>query len=742
MKKEKILKIVIFAVVLLIPIIYSFFYLKSYWNPYGDLKGLKIAVVNLDDGENNENQGNEFLKSLQDDGTFDICPVSLDEANEGMQNGTYYATITIPSNFTKCLNSASTTDKQISTITYSPNQASNYLSSQIINSAVKTMEINLQGKISSAVAGNLADNLKSVPDSLDKVSDASSQLLDGSKSLTSGIKEISDGTSKLNTSYSEFDNGVNSAYDGSKSLQSGISQVNSGVDTLNTGSSTLNNAISQINSGVDELSAKGSDGIKSLSDGINAVDKGAENLNTGISAYVDGTTALANGATAYVNGTNALLGNVETYINSVNQSNTQISALLTELAKLKNSSDPNVKGLALKAQEVIDSNAAQNLATAGSQIKAGKAQLTASNSAITTGATQLLNSGDTLKVGSNSLYAGTHQLAQGSASLGQITSGITNLKSALTQVQTGTKSLQAGVGTLKIGTTKLLDGSNSLQNGLATLSNSSAQIKSALNTLDNGTTSAYNGSTKLTSGLQEFNTEINKNIETTNNDLQKLSGIEDFAENPVEFKTEAYGEVNSYGMAFTPLFLCIGLWVGALMCYVVLYYDQKHRFGILDHNSKNKFIQNIVYIAIGAVQGVIVGALLKLGLGYEVQNIGLYYFASILIGITFTSIIQFLIRNFGDVGKFLALIILVLQLAASGGTFPIETIDKGFQAVTPYLPMTYSIKLLREILVPTATNFKNNYIMILIAITIFTLAVTYIVDIVKSKKQENTEANN
>mgnify|MGYP000555080360 CR=1 FL=1 len=55
MKKEKILKIVIFAVVLLIPIIYSFFYLKSYWNPYGDLKGLKIAVVNLDDGENDEN---------------------------------------------------------------------------------------------------------------------------------------------------------------------------------------------------------------------------------------------------------------------------------------------------------------------------------------------------------------------------------------------------------------------------------------------------------------------------------------------------------------------------------------------------------------------------------------------------------------------------------------------------------------------------------------------------------------
>ena len=741
MKKEKILKIVILAVVILIPIIYSFFYLKSYWNPYGDLTGLKIAVVNLDDGEDNENQGAEFLKSLQDDGTFDICPVSLDEANEGMQNGDYYATITIPSNFTKCLNSASTTDKQISTITYSPNQASNYLSSQIINSAVKTMEINLQAKVSSAIAGNLADNLKSVPDSLETVSDASSQLLDGSKTLTSGLKEISDGTSKLNNSYTEFDNGVNSASEGSKSLKSGIDQVNSGVDSLSTGSNSLNTAISQINAGVDELSKKGADGIKSLSNGITSVDDGAGKLNTNLSAYVDGTKQLASGTTAYVTGASGVFNGIDKYIKSVNSSNEQMATFLARVANLKTSSDPEAQKLAIKAQAIIDSNGTSELKNGEDQIRAGIAQLTASNTTLTTGATTLLNSSDALKAGSNSLYAGTQQLAQGSASLGEITSGITNLKSALNQVQTGIKSLQSGVGTLKIGTTKLASGSDSLQSGLITLSDSSSQIKSALNTLDTGTTSAYTGSTQLTSGLQEFNDEINKNIDTTNNDLKKLSGIEDFAEDPVEFKTEAYGEVNSYGIAFTPLFLCIGLWVGALMCYVVLYYDQKHRFGILDHDNKHKFIQNIVYIALGAVQGVIVAALLKLGLGFEVQDIGLYYFASILIGITFTSIIQFLIRNFGDVGKFLALIILVLQLAASGGTFPVETIDKGFQAVTPFLPMTYSIKLLREVLVPTATNFKSNYIMILLAITICTLVITYIVDIFKAKKQKES-ANN
>lgn len=742
MKKEKFLKTVILIVVLLIPIIYSFFYLKSYWDPYGDLKGLKIAVVNLDEGEDDENQGKEFLKSLQDEGTFNICPVTLNEANEGMQNDEYYAVITIPSNFTKSLKSASTNDKQISTITYSPNQASNYLATQIINSAVKTMEINLQAKVSSTIVGNLADNLKSVPTSLEKVSDASSQLLDGANDLSSGIKEISDGMSTLNNNYTEFNNGVSSAYEGCKSLENGIEQVSSGIDGLSTGSTSLNSAISQINSGVDELSQKGSNGIQALTDGITEVNNGVESLNTNLSTYVDGTTGLAKGTIEYINGTNKLLENVNNYINFVDNSNNEIYNILTELSKLQNSEDVNVQKLSKQAQQIIDNDVIGGVTNTGIGIKDAKNKLTATEQTIITGSNILISSEKDIKGGVENLYDGTQQLVKGTASLGQITSGITNLKSALIQVQNGTKSLESGIGSLKNGTGNLVAGGNELQSGLSILSNSSTQVKTALNKLDEGTNLSYSGSERLTKGLQEFNNEINNNIETTNNNLNNLSGIEEFTENSVDFKTEAYGKVDTYGIAFTPLFLCIGLWVGALMCYVVLYYDQKHRFGILDHDCRNKFLQNIVYIVIGAIQGIIVAILLKIGLGYEVQNIGLYYFASVLIGITFTSIIQFLIRNFGDVGKFLALIILVLQLAASGGTFPIETIDKGFQSITSYLPMTYSIKLLKEILVPTATNFKNNYIIILLVITLCTLTITYIVDIFRTKKLKQAEIEN
>ena len=171
------------------------------------------------------------------------------------------------------------------------------------------------------------------------------------------------------------------------------------------------------------------------------------------------------------------------------------------------------------------------------------------------------------------------------------------------------------------------------------------------------------------------------------------------------------------------------------MAYVVMYYDQKNRFWIFGSKNNKKILQNIGYIAVGAIEGVITAILLKVGLGFEIQNMALYLFASSLIGITFMSIIQCLIRNFDDVGKFIALIILVLQLAASGGTFPVETIDKGFQGISAFLPMTYAIKLLKEILVPTQTNFKGQYIGILLGITIACLLITTVVDLIKKNKR-------
>ena len=693
MKKEKIFTIIIFMVVLLIPLIYSFFYLKSYWNPYGNLSDMKIAVVNLDSGKDGSNEGNEFVKSLKESDTFNIQEVSEAEAEDGIKKGDYYATIKIPENFTECLKSASSEDKQIATVTYSPNQATNYLATQIVNSAVKTIQLNLQSKVDKEIIAELSNKLNEVPNSLQTISDGADSILNGAESLDSGIKQISDGTNQLSSSYSEFNAGVQSAYSGSENLQNGIAQVSSGVANLQAGSKNLDGAIDQINSGIDGMSANGAENVTALVTGVNSLNENAGKLNS----Y----------ATDGANLSKSLATDVNVYVGNVNAMQQELQALLINPTV----SSEDVKNVLSKYSPTLSEK-----------------------SSIAETSKKLAQNDGVAGVYASGVYKGTGELLQKSSGLTQMFQGIQGLKSALAEVKKGTTTLKNGTNLLASGTQTLSNGSVALTSGLAKLNSSSNQIDNAIKTINTGVSSASDGSTQLVDGVQTFKTSINEGMETTKEQLKSLDGIEEFGEKPINFETKEYGKVDSYGIAFTPLFLCIGLWVGALMAYVVLYYDHDERFGILGITSKNKILQNVIYIAIGAAEGLVTGILLKAGLGYTVENMALYYGASILIGITFMSIIQFLIRNFGDIGKFLALIVLVLQLAAAGGTFPIETIDKGFQAISPYLPMTYSIKLLREILVPTATNFKVQYIGILIGISVVTFVITGVVDIIKKRK--------
>ncbi len=703
-------KVIIFIVVLLIPIIYSFFYLKSYWDPYGNLKDMKIAVVNLDSGSDNENQGNEFVKELKDSGTFDICDVSLDEANDGLRDGNYYAMIMIPSDFSSKLNSAKEENKQMATITYTPNKATNYLATQIVGSAIKTIETNLQAKVGSKVVDNLADNLEKVPGSLQDISDGAGQIVDGSQSLSDGLNELNSGVGKLNNSYKEFDEGVSSAYSGSQSLTEGTNQVNDGIETLQSGANELNNGVTQINQALDkaDLSKLGelTTGIQTLNDGVN----GKEGLNNGVTEYVAGTESLANGVIT-LNST--LDENIKQYKAIYENPNVEVAT-------------KTQAGIALQTLQTIKEKI--NDSSKGTSLVKGAQMLTAKDSK--TG----LTSGGKLKYGTSLVSGGVTKLNSATSDIKNLGNSITALKENLAKVQVGTGNLTSGISKLQSGSNQVKTGSESLTNGLSKLNISSKSVKEALNTLSSGTNSAYNGSKDLVEGAQTLKDGVDEGLADTNEELKKLNGLSTFVEDPVEFDEQSYGEINSYGIAFTPLFLCIGLWVGSLMCYVVCYYDQKNRFWLLGSNTRNKLLQNFVYLFIGALEGIITGFLLKAGLGFAIENGAQYYLACTIIGITFMSVVQFLIRNFNDIGKFFALIILVLQLAASGGTFPVETISQGFRSITGFLPMTYTIKLLREILVPTDTNYKGKYYIILIGITVVCVTITCVVDVLRKKK--------
>lgn len=704
MNKKRIMKIIVLVAVICIPIMYSFFYLKSYWDPYGNLKGMKIAMVNLDEGENGENQGQELVNGLIEKDVVTIEQVSQEEAQEGLVNETYFAVITIPSNFTNYLNSASTTDKKVSTITYSPNQKMNYLASQIVGKVVSATEMELQSQVSEKVVDTLADKLESVPESLEDINDGADEILNGATKLSNGLNEINNGVATLNNSYTEFDNGVNSAYTGSQTLNNGISQVNSGVGQLNSGTEQLDSAIGQINQGATQLSSSANAGINQLVTGINQ-------LQSGTSSLQSGSSSLSTSTNAYVDGVNSLNANVSQVLNGIVAYGQANPAAL---------SDTNIAGLYGAASQILGSGAIDTLSTNGEALKAGASQVSTGAAQVNTGATQLANS---------------------SGSLNTLANGMATLNNSLVQLQAGSQNLKSGVSNLGSGTNQLQTGSNSLTQGLGTLSSSSAQVKNALNTLSTGSQSAYSGSLELVNGVQTFKTEVSNGLEESKQELTKLNGLSEFVKNPVEIEEIDYGEVSTYGIAFTPLFISVALWVGALMAYVVLYYDQEKRYKMLGKFAENKFMQCALYFVIAIIQGLVTAFLLKFGLGMNIENNLLYYGSAILIAITFMGIIQFLILNFGEIGKFIALLLLVLQLASSGGTFPVEIIDESFQKISPYMPMTYTIKLIKESVIMERDGVVANNAKILLGITIVCISVTVIVEVIKrvyaKKKKEN-----
>ena len=696
MNKSKFMKTIIFIVILLIPVIYSFFYLKSYWDPYGNLQDLKVAIVNLDKGEDDQNQGNELVQSLIDSGTIKICTVSEDEAQDGLVNGRYYAKITIPEDFTKSLNNAENADREKTVITYSPNKKSNYLAYQIINNVVTKTELSLQAKVSEKVVASLKEKLEEVPTKMEEINDGVGKVKDGADTLNDGLKTLEDGTNTLKTNYDKFDTGITSSYEGSKSLESGMNSVKEGTQSLVNGTNDLSSAVSQIQAGTQELSSKTGNGIQAINSGVTKLAEGSNNLDSSLGKYVTG-------------------------VNNLNEKNEQIIDGVIAMGK--------------KSPELLQNTDFQKLYYGATQIKQSGSYET------------IKQSGKQIKAGSESVKSGMTSLKSSMSSVEQIATGIQKLNLATSQVNEGVKKLSAGTNSLNLGVGKVQEGTKTLNNGLQTLSSSSKDVKQGISKLAEGSKQAYDGGITLSNGVNTLQTEISTGIDDTKKELTKLDGLDTYTEDPIEIKEESYGEVDKYGISFTPLFLSIGLWVGALMSYVILYYDQEKRYKLLGKFADNKLLQIALYLGIAIIQGLVTGALLKWGLGFNVQNTALYYASCAIIAIAFMSVIQFLIMNFGDIGKFIALIVLVLQLAASGGTFPVETINKGFQAFTNFLPMTYAIRLLKESLILMDTGFVSKNILVLSIFTMASLLITVIVTIIKGKKvkkdsiKENKEAN-
>lgn len=676
MDKKKVMIPIIIIAVIIIPVLYSFFYLKAFWDPYGSLHDMKIAIVNLDKGDGEENLGNDLVDKLKDKDTMTLVILDdSDKAQQGLVEQEYYATITIPKDFTKDLNNAENSDRKVTTITYSPNQKNNYLASQIINKVVTAVETELRSEVSRKVVGKLSDKLEEVPNKMEEISDGASKLQDGTTQLQSGLQELNNGTANLSTNYEKFDNGIDSAYAGSTELTNGLTKLNSGAEKIYAGTNQL---------------AQATNGLSSVTAGVNQLSTGASSLNTGVNAYVDGVNQAISSITAMTKQVQTLGASLQAYV-----------AAHPEAMK-----DPNFAKAIGQLQTISKSSgSAKNLAT-------------------------LQSKGKDLKQGANNLNTGVKTFASKASSLNSLSAGVQTLNSGMSE-------LKQGINTAKVGSTNL-------EAGLKELSTNSKIIKTGTKQLNEGTTKALNGSQALSDGVNTFKTEVDNGIQDTKEQLKSLDGLDEYTAEPVKIEEVDYAQVDSYGVGFAPYFMSISLWVGALIMLIVFYYDPEDRFKLLGKNVENKYLRTGLYFIIAVAQGIVLGFILKLGLGFSVTNTLLYYGSCILTSVVFFSILQFLVIKLGDVGKFLGILLLVLQLAASGGTFPIETVPSFFQSIYKFMPMNYTIRLMKESLIKVDNGMVAKNVWILLGIVAAFIGITVIIDYIKTRyeKQNSTKTSN
>ncbi len=629
-----------FLVILFIPFIYSYFYLKAYWNPYGkgNIDNLPVAIVNKDNGD----KGELLINGIKDSKKLKLSVVSPSRAEDGLYDGTYYAVITIPNDFTKSINSVSEKNKKHATITYSPNQKSNYLSSQIINTVVLNVEKNLDNEINSKIIGSLSNSLKDIPNNLDVISSGFNKLSDGTNKLKSGSNQIVSGSNELFTSYSKFNNGVND-------VDKAITKLENGSNKLDNGLESLKNELSQIDlSGLDALQ----NSISYLNDNETKFDSELESYNT----------------------------LVDIAINNPNYLNYSMNTL--------HNINPTIPDSNLTLKEYI------------------------------------INNIELVNISSTKIKTGVNKLNE---SINDDSSPINLLKIKFSE-------LSSGIDALKNGSSELSSGILKLRLGTNTLNNSSEQIFNGINSLNTANGVLNNGISTLNNSLIDARGELLSKAENAKNDISKIETLEEYGKEPINVKTKEVNKINSYGTAFSPLFICVGLWVGCLMLFMVMYYDKEERFGIFGINDKRYIKKTLSYHGAITLSAIVLGFMLDMLLDFDITNYILYYFAFILIGNVFMAIIEFLITNFKDIGKFIALILLILQLAASAGTFPIETVSKEFRWLNNYLPMTYSIRLLKESLVKIESILLTKSLIILIIIFVVFFAMNILRDILKQKK--------
>ncbi|NVY96556.1 YhgE/Pip domain-containing protein [Lactobacillus sp. DCY120] len=767
-------------VITLIPFLYAIFFLRSVWDPYGSTQNLPIAVVNEDRPVQYQgktlNVGQQTVANLKQNKQLGWRFVSAETAKQGIKDKKYYTVITIPKNFSENATTVLSSKPKKMELRYQTNDSLNYIGEVISEMGVTNLEKKIRAAVTNAYASAMFSQLKVVGKGMNQAADGATQLNSGTVTLNDGLTQYTAGVSQVNKgvqtlkvktqplvgglsqlqqSVQPLASGVGQLYNGSNQLTQGLQQLQGAVNASNTADKQaqikqLQAALPQLNAGIQTLNQQVNGNklnlsqFSSLTSQMGSVQTDLENVGSKIKDAGEKLSSLQNVA-----------GSVQTPQLDSNQVTQQMMGGINQKLQGEQGLTPQQQavvqgviqaGVGKIAGQVSESQqqAQQVQGNLGNTLQGVKADLIAAGestqsvgkslTAVKSKANQIdlnkLNSQLTqLQTGVAQLSAGAKVALPGAnQAITQLSGGLQSIQGALngttvpTGLVAGSQQLTGGLQQFNQSVPTLTNGINQLSAGGNQLTSGINQLATGASTLDGNSAQLLAGSQKLSKGSDQLSKSLTDGAQTVNGIKITPQNLSMFAE-PTKQKHTNYSYVPNYGHALAPYVLSLALYVGAI---VFNFAYPIRRVSMVGRSATEWFWSKVSIGAVVAVGMALVEATLIMVGGLKVDHLGTFYLTTIIFSLCSMFLIMFLSMLLDNPGRFLAMVLLMLQLGGSGGTFPMEITNGFFNAIHPFLPMTYSILSFRQAITSgLGTSTVVSSLSILVGITLVSLVLLF-----------------
>ena len=642
---------IIIVGLIFLPSMYAWPNILSSWDPYGHTNNIKVAVTSEDDGATVDgkelNLGKSLVEGLKNNKNLDWQFVSnKQQAEDGVRIGDYYASIVVPKNFSQDMTSVSRTEPKRATIEYTVNEKINAISPKITNSGA------------SAIANNISKNFVETANGIifEKLHEAGVKFEENLPSIEKAKEEIF----KLNDNFSTYES----------TLSELIGKVEYGYNILNNVQNTLPE--------IDRVATNS----------IMIADKAGITINN-------------------IQGFNErLLPIINNHLNVVEEVSKEANVIAKELQQKPDKTEE------IKARQKALDNRLQASTERLQLVKnifeyfnklSSERLFNNQLERVTT----LSNDITTIKEVNNNIYnkmdhydeiedTVKEEFVNKSARVNEVSSNMNSklnvevaplisqvLSKAEVNIDKVSGIISGAQGELPAVERKLSETEVKISNAYGKLLSLQAQMPSVKSKIQ-----------KLTDEIKKADSGIDKNQLFNLLKVDYKQQAEFFA-NPVKLQENKLYHIENYGSAMTPFYTVLSIWVGSLLMSSLL------TTKVEDEEKKYKpyqkyFGRGLLFVIISLFQTLIITLGDMYVLGTQATSPYRFVLYALLISLLFSSIIYTIVCILGNVGKAVCIVLLVLQLGSSGGTFPIQMTSEFFQALYPKVPFTYSIGLLRE----------------------------------------------